>query len=81
MGHYQLLKSSLELLSRQLLAHLPLSPTHVFNPALTHTDHQVIEFTCGGLEDVFKDGFVGINLYSRELSSTHLQVVLIQYTG
>jgi len=33
----------------------------------------VLEFSCGGLEDVFAGGFVGINMYARERDSTSLQ--------
>ena len=32
----------------------------------------VIEFTCGGLDLFFPDGFVGINMYSRTLSKNNL---------
>ena len=36
----------------------------------------VIEFTCGGLGSIFRDGFVGLNLYSRTLSSANLDTMI-----
>ena len=36
----------------------------------------VIEFTCGGLGSFFRDGFVGLKLYSRTLSSANLDTMI-----
>jgi len=41
----------------------------------------VIEFTCGGMEEIFKGGFVGVNMYSRSISPANLKEMIAEVKG